>query len=63
MKEFLRLLNEHLIDIKPLINKEYSVSEAANAYKVLQEEKNVIGMVFSYPQKDEKIQLKTKLPN
>lgn len=61
MKEFLRLLKENLIDLKPLINKEYSILEAANTYKVLQEEKNIIGVVFSYPQKDEKIQLKTKL--
>jgi len=60
MKEFVRMLKENLINLKPLINREYPISEAFNAYNFLQNEKEIIGMVFSYPHKNE-IKITSKL--
>lgn len=61
MKEFLRLLKEKMIDLEPLITSECPISEGADAYNILQSEKDVIGIVFSYPHSEKKMQLTTKI--
>ncbi|MBT3433288.1 MAG: Gfo/Idh/MocA family oxidoreductase [Nitrospinaceae bacterium] len=50
MEEFIRLLNERLVDVAPLIQGEYPLLEAQAAYGALAGDRKPIAVLLSYPQ-------------
>lgn len=51
LASFLKLVSENKIDIKSLISKEFSIEEADKAYSILNDDKDVFGIVINYSNK------------
>ena len=48
MEEFLRMLSEGKVNVKPLISQSFPIEEAERAYEELKSEKRPIGVLFNY---------------
>jgi predicted dehydrogenase/threonine dehydrogenase-like Zn-dependent dehydrogenase len=56
LKEFLRLISEEKINLKPLMSQHHNIDEAEEVYKHLlkSNDSNVIGVLFDYPKRANK---------